>query len=137
MKKLLLLLVATAALASCVAPGPKQQVLWQFDGKFSWRSPQKNQTGYIAWQQFENAYAIRLWGALGLGTTTIEGNENRLIIDNGKQQRIVGTDESTYLLPGINIPVGALAHSAQTVLRDLPSLRRQLLKPSWIRKKGS
>lgn len=104
-------------LSACgVAPTPQQEALWGFEGKFSLRSPQKNQSGYIQWQQYTNSYEVKLWGALGIGTTKIYGNSKRILVDNGKQQLKFSTQDTIEIAPGFYLPLGDIGNNADAIL---------------------
>ena len=111
---LLLLGACTSSQTSAIKP------LWGFEGKFALRSPSKNQSAYISWQQFDASYTLRLWGSLGLGTQKIEGNARHITIDDGKQQQVLSATEPTPLLASINIPLGTLASNAEQLLHNCP-----------------
>lgn len=106
---------------------------WGFDGKFSLRSPDKNQSGYIKWEQYDNGFKVKLWGVLGIGTTHIYGNDKRIIVDDGKQQVRLKADEPLEIFPNVWLPVGDIASDAQRILLNADNMSPYLFGPenSW------
>lgn len=106
---------------------------WGFEGKFSLRSPDKNQSGYIKWEQYDKGFKVKLWGVLGLGTTHIYGNDKRIIIDDGKQQLRLKADQPLEVFPNVWLPVGDIASDAQRILLNADNMQPYLFGPndSW------
>lgn len=129
MKALVISLIMLLLSACVSAPQQHETPAWQFEGKFSLRSPSENHSGYIHWQQYPQRYAIRLWGSLGLGSQRIDGNAERIIVDNGKQQLVFNTfDNST--IAGIDLPLATLAMQAEQLLQHCPQGSQQALDNS-------
>ncbi|MEH6551444.1 MAG: lipoprotein insertase outer membrane protein LolB [Pseudomonadales bacterium] len=114
---------------------------WTMHGKIAIRHPDNNQSGYIEWQQVENAYQIRLYGPLGQGNILIEGKPGLTSLTT-QDGRFSASNPETLLLQqtGMNLPVSDLLYwvkglpapnaeiSAQTLLQGR---LQQLTQNQW------
>ena len=85
---------------------------WQFEGRLALKAPGSADTPRIAWKQNPNDYAIRLWGAFGLGNTWIYGNGSGVRIEQaGNDTAFAPTPEQlVYDTLGYDIPVKNLRY---------------------------
>jgi len=84
--------------------------VWRARGKFSYQSSDASESGNFDWRQDNDAYEVRLFGPLGLGTVKLSGHPHFVQLSRGKD-----TIESSYprqLLfdtTGMDIPIEYLA----------------------------
>ncbi|GAA6150808.1 lipoprotein insertase outer membrane protein LolB [Pseudoteredinibacter isoporae] len=64
-----------------------KQSNWRLRGKIGLKSPQKNGSGFIDWQQKNDQFRLQVSGPLGQGSTTITGDQHTL--------QVQGADESS------------------------------------------
>ncbi|MBB6520800.1 lipoprotein insertase outer membrane protein LolB [Pseudoteredinibacter isoporae] len=63
-----------------------KQTNWRLRGKIGLRSPQKNGSGFIDWQQKNDQFRLQVSGPLGQGSTTITGNKQALQVQGANEQ---------------------------------------------------
>ena len=85
---------------------------WQLSGKLGFKSPQhKSGSANVNWQQQQQQYAVRLSGALGIGTTHIHGDPQQVVMQRGKQQHTAASSEQlTWQLLGVPLSVEDLTY---------------------------
>lgn len=112
------LVVFVLLVSACSTPPQQTERVekWGFEGKFSLRSPDKNQSGYIRWQQYDNGFEAKLWGVLGFGTTIIMGNDKRILVNTGAETTYYDTDHSLEIYPSVFIPIGDIGAKAEAIL---------------------
>ena len=111
-----LLLVFTLFLVGCVST-PDAPVAdasedgnWRARGKFSFKSPERKQSGNFDWQQSGDQYKVRLFGPLGLGAVSISGDDTAVTIEKGGE--VHQSDQPNEMIQqatGLSMPVSALA----------------------------
>lgn len=92
---------------------------WTLQGRLNIRQANNSDTVSINWQQSEEEFEINLSGALGIGATTISGNQNIISLQQGNESPIeasnIGQLSRPYL--GYEFPAEALLYW----VRGIPS----------------
>jgi len=84
---------------------------WQIKGAISGQiatplSTHKKQSFnvYVTWHQQDNAYQINIFGFLGIGMTTLKGNQTSVTLTHAKQQ-ITANNPQKLLAETIGLPI--------------------------------
>ena len=92
---------------------------WTLQGRLNIRQANNSDTVSINWQQREQDFEINLSGALGIGATTISGNQNFTSLQQGNENPVeaanIGELSRSYL--GYELPTEALLYW----VRGIPS----------------
>lgn len=126
LKKSLILLVLSMSLAACVSQQPLNQISnwnsyqrqlgaideWQIRGKLTIKMPGDAIRPRIHWQQKSHEYAIRLWLALGQGTTWLYGNDQEVRLERAGSETLYARSAEQLLSEnlGYEIPVEDLRY---------------------------
>lgn len=80
---------------------------WTLEGKLGFRSPQKNGSAWINWQQQGDDYNLRLSGPFGAKATQIEGNNHYAVLRQAGERELNAPDARalTERLFGWPLPV--------------------------------
>jgi len=120
-----LLLTTTLLLASCQTAPPLEETTawqarqarllaldhWQLQGRVNARYQDESHTPRIRWQQDQDRYTIRLWGALNAGATRIEGQPGFVTFEQGGEVRTASSPEALILEQlGYELPVSQLSY---------------------------
>lgn len=70
---------------------------WQLEGRIGIKSPEGVFTGQLNWEQQEDVYSITISGPLGQGATSIKGNDQEIILSDGKTGEISRGDPITLM----------------------------------------
>lgn len=107
----------------------RQQQLshWELVGKLGLKSPrQKSGSASIKWQQQQQGYEVRLSG-LGIATTYIYGDAQRVVMKNSEQQHAAASSEElTGQLLGVPLSVEDLTYW----VRGIPAPDKPVLASS-------
>ncbi len=92
---------------------------WTLQGRLNIRQANDSDTVSINWQQTEEAFEINLSGALGIGATTIYGNQSYIRLQQGNDTTIEARniDELSREYLGYEFPAEALLYW----VRGIPS----------------
>lgn len=92
---------------------------WTLQGRLNIRQSNNSDTVSINWQQMEQDFEINLSGALGIGATTINGNQNFIRLQQGNENPIeaASMNELSLNYLGYEFPTEAL----QYWVRGIPS----------------
>lgn len=92
---------------------------WTLQGRLNIRQANNSDTVSINWQQMAQDFEINLSGALGIGATTINGNQNFISLQQGNENPVEATNlgelSRSYL--GYEFPAEALLYW----IRGIPS----------------
>lgn len=115
--RLLIPSFALALLWGCAVTPPAEQTVpqkstaslraWGLEGKLGFRSPQKNGSAWVNWQQAGTDYNLRLSGPFGAKATQIQGNGNYAVLRQAGEQDLNAPDATalTERLFGWPLPV--------------------------------
>jgi len=67
------------------APDTEQQK-WRIEGKLGITTPEESLSGFLIWEQNQDEYNIHVSGPLGQGSTQINGDDDEVILTQGKHQ---------------------------------------------------
>lgn len=82
-------------------------VQFQITGKIGVRTPKQNGSAFYVWQQQQDAFAIELTGAMGIGRTVIQGNAQHAQLESSKTGLITADnpEELLYKATGWVAPI--------------------------------
>ena len=103
--RLLILSAAFYLLSGCAVNPPAETPLpekplgslnsWTMEGKLGFRSPQKNGSAWINWQQAGTGYSLHLSRPFGAKATQIEGNEDYAVLRQAGEKELVAPNAQT------------------------------------------
>lgn len=77
---------------------------WRLRGKIGLRSPEKNGSGFIDWQQEGENFRLQVSGPLGQGSTSISGNQEQLFVQGGNEDQTQNAQEQATRALGWPLP---------------------------------
>lgn len=77
---------------------------WRLRGKIGLRSPQKNGSGFIDWQQQGDNFRLQVSGPLGQGSTTISGNKDELQVQGANEPSVLNPNQQAEQALGWPLP---------------------------------
>ena len=87
----------------------QQITQWQLNGAVAIRTPHSGQSASLAWQQHQYTYQIDVFGPLGAGRATLNGDADGVtLLDNGKRYQSPTTEILMQKILGWHIPVSNL-----------------------------
>ncbi len=100
---------------------------WQLKGRIVVRFSEETDQARVAWKNSSSAYSIRLSGALGIGTTYINGDENGVSLEQGGKAIVMADNPETLLFneTGWDIPISEMNYW----VRGIPSPRNKVTSP--------
>lgn len=106
-------------------------ISWQISGKLGIRSPQKNGSVSINWQQHNNNFTIKVQGPLGQGSAIITGTQyNAEIKQAGKAPvRSNNVDELVYNSFGWSLPFNDFVHWIRATANPTQPIRNISYEP--------
>lgn len=113
-KLLLPLALMVSVLAGCAskAPMPDCQQLpadqcWQLEAKLGYRSPEKNGSGFVRWQQLGDYSDIYVSGPMGAGASTITISPDGAVLTRSGEAPIVAASGQELFHEVLNFQVPA------------------------------
>lgn len=114
-----LLALILLALSACTTPpvrppaatgDPAKLQDWLVEGKLGFRSPQKNGSAFVRWQQQSAAYQLQLNGPFGAGSTVIQGDDSYAVLSQSGRDDLFAAsgEELSELLFGWPFPVAEM-----------------------------
>lgn len=82
----------------------KKQNDWRLRGKIGLRSPSKNGSGFIDWQQEGENFRLQVSGPLGQGSTIISGNKEQLFVQGAEENLKQNAQEQAARALGWPLP---------------------------------
>lgn len=125
---------------------PDHPLIWTASGKMSVRIIQNDgresgATAYYVWQQHGNLYRITLSGPLGQGRTVLEGNPEKVTLDNSRTGHVEASSPEELLQRslGWTAPVsflpkwlmGKAATPGAEVITDEDGQIKSILESEW------
>lgn len=109
------------ALAACTTQPARQPVAtsdptklenWLVEGKLGFRSPQKNGSAFVRWDQQGPAYQLQLNGPFGAGSTVIQGDQGYSVLSQSGRENLFAAsgEELSELLFGWPFPVSEMTY---------------------------
>ena len=87
----------------------QQITQWQLNGAVAIRTPHSGQSASLVWQQHQHTYQIDVFGPLGAGRATLNGDANGVtLLDNGKRYQGPTAETLMQKLLGWHVPVSNL-----------------------------
>jgi outer membrane lipoprotein LolB len=95
-----------------VGRNPAELRVWAMDGKLGFRSPSKNGSAWVHWQQQNEIYQLQLTGPFGAGATRIEGGPDFAVLSQSGEPPLTAADGEalTARLFGWPFPVRHMTH---------------------------
>ncbi len=146
-----LLAIILLALSACTTPPTRPTAAigdpatlqdWRAEGKLGFRSPQKNGSAFVRWQQQNAAYELQLNGPFGAGSTVIQGDDSYAVLSQSGRDDLFAASgeelseqlfgwpfpvtEMTYWIKGLAAP-----SSPATTTFDKAGLLTHLEQQGW------
>jgi outer membrane lipoprotein LolB len=126
---ILLTSCAVSPPATPTAQNLHQLTRWQLEGKLGFRSPHKNGSAWIHWQQDHASYQLRLTGPFGAGATQIIGDERYAVLSQSGEQDLTAAngEELTAYLFGWPLPVTQMT----SWVKGVPAQQPKPVSATW------
>ncbi|GAB4221771.1 MAG: lipoprotein insertase outer membrane protein LolB [Francisella sp.] len=98
---------------------------WQVSGVIGIIYNNKAESANYIYQQDEDAFDIKLYGPLGVGSIEIKGNKNGVCLENAKGQKLTAKDIKTLMLEqlGWYVPVNGLQYWIKGI--SMPNIKQK------------